>query len=253
MEYGLRQYIFVIRELTAREIKRKYSRSVLGIVWSVLHPLLFMIIMSMVFSGFASRQTNYPVYYITGYTIWTMFNVATTTAMTVFEDNKNLFQKTKMPREVLVLSRDYTAFVNLGCSSIALVLVLIFYRISLNWTVVFFFLAVILEGVFTVGISFLLATIYVFFKDIKFIWKNILVFIVHMIAVYIPIERYPEKLWPMTQKNPLFIYPDVARKCILEKSYDLNEIKLMFIWSAIAFLVGFLVFKLLENDMVKKL
>lgn len=253
MEYGLSQYIFVIRELTAREIKRKYSRSVLGILWSVLHPLIFMIIMSLVFSGFATAHTIYPVYYIVGYTVWTMFNVATTTSMTAFEDNKNLFQKTKMPREVLVLSRDYTAFVNLGCSSVALVAVLLFFRVSVNWTIIFFFLAVLLEGVFTVGISFLLATIYVFNKDIKFIWKNILVLVVHMIAVYIPIERYPEELRVFTRMNPLFIYPDVARRCILDKSYDLNQIRLMFIWSTIAFAVGFAVFKFKENDMVKKL
>jgi ABC-type polysaccharide/polyol phosphate export permease len=253
MEYGLKQYIFVIRELTAREIKRKYSRSVLGIVWSVLHPLMFMIIMSIVFSGVATTQTTYPVYYITGYTIWTMFNVATTTSMTSFEDNKNLFQKTKMPREVLVLSRDYTAFVNLGCSTIALALVLVIYRIKLDWTILFFFLAVIMEGIFTVGVSFLLATIYVFFKDIKFIWKNILIFIVHMIAIYIPIERYPKAVWGFTQNNPLFIYPDVARKCILEKSYDIRQIKLMFIWSAISLLLGFSFFKLMENNIVKKL
>ena len=65
MEYGLKQYIFVIRELTTREIKRKYSRSVLGILWSVLQPLLFMIVMSFVFSGYAPSKTNFPVYYLT--------------------------------------------------------------------------------------------------------------------------------------------------------------------------------------------
>lgn len=137
MQYGIKQYIFVIRELTAREIKRKYSRSVLGILWSVLQPLLFMIIMSIVFSGFSSKETIYPVYYLTGYTVWTMFNNATLTAMSVFEDNKRLLEKTKLPREVFLLSRNYTAFVNLVFSTVALSAVILFYRLPISWTFVF--------------------------------------------------------------------------------------------------------------------
>ena len=169
MEYGLKQYIFVIRELTAREIKRKYSRSVLGIMWSVLNPLLYMIVMSLVLSGYTLDKKLYPVYYITGFTLWTMFSTSTSTSMSAFEDNRDLFQKSKLPREIFVLSRVYTAFVNLGFSCIALVLVLICFRISLNWTIVILFVDVLFELIFTIGVSFLLATIYVFYKDIQYI------------------------------------------------------------------------------------
>lgn len=253
MNYGIKQYIFVIRELTAREIKRKYARSVLGIVWSVLNPLLFMIVMSIVFSGFATRSIMYPVYYITGYTLWTMFSTATTTSMTAFEDNKNLFQKTKLPRAVFVLSRDYTALVNLGFSCIALFIVLAIFRIKPNWTVVIFIVDVFFEMMFSIGISFILATIYVFYKDIKFLWRNIIVLLVHMVAVYIPIERYPESLHQITRLNPLYFYPNIARRCVLEGTYDTQELKLMVIWGVTTFIVGLIVFKLKENDIVKKL
>ena len=253
MNYGIKQYIFVIRELTAREIKRRYARSVLGIVWSVLNPLLFMIVMSIVFSGFATRSVSYPAYYITGYTLWTMFNTATTTSMTAFEDNKNLFQKTKLPREVFVLSRDYTALVNLGFSCIALLIVLAVFRIRPNWTIIIFAIDVLFEMLFSIGVSFMLATIYVFYKDIKFLWKNFIVLLVHMVAVYIPIERYPESLHQITRLNPLYIYPNIARRCILEGEYDIGELKLMIIWALVAIAVGLFVFKIKENDIVKKL
>ncbi|WP_051195082.1 ABC transporter permease [Pseudobutyrivibrio ruminis] len=253
MQYGIKQYIFVIRELTAREIKRKYSRSVLGILWSVLQPMLFMVVMTMVFSGFTMKSTDYAVYYLTGFTLWTMFNVSTTTAMTVFEDNKNLFQKTKIPREVFVLSRDYTALVNLGFSTIALVIVLIVVRVKLTWTVIFFPLAVLLELAFSIGVSFFLASIYVFYKDILFIWRNIIVLLIHMVAIFYPIEKYPASVQKITLYNPLFIYPDVARKSLLYGTYDLVQIKLMTIWAIGVLIVGLSVFKLLENSIVKKL
>ena len=253
MEYGLKQYIFVIRELTAREIKRKYSRSVFGILWSVLNPLLYMVVMSVVLSGYSLDKETYPIYYITGYTLWSMFSTATSTAMTAFIDNRNLFQKSKLPREVFVVSRVYTAFVNLLFSCIAMVLVLIFYRIKLNWTVFIFAIDVFFELIFTIGFSFLLATIYVLFKDIQYIWKNTIVLLVHMVAVLYPLERYPEKLHKITKLNPMYIYPNIARRCVLEGMYDLDELKLMVIWAFISIVLGMLVFKIFENEMVKRL
>ncbi len=253
MKYGIKQYIFVIRELTAREIKRKYARSVLGIVWSVLNPLLFMIVMSLVFSGLMNRDFNYPVYYVTGFTMWSMFNTATTTSLTVFEDNKDLFQKTKLPRLIFVLSRDYTALVNLVFSCIALLIVLVAFRIKLNWTIIIFFIDVIFEMIFSIGVSFILATIYVFYKDIKFLWRNIIILLVHMVAIYIPIERYPDSLYEITRLNPLYIYPNIARRCILEGTFDFNELRMMVVWAVGTFFLGLFVFKFKENEIVKRI
>ncbi len=253
MNYGIKQYIFVIRELTAREIKRKYARSVLGIFWSVLNPLLFMIVMSLVFSGFMGRASDFPVYYVTGFTMWSMFSTATSTSMTAFEDNKNLFQKTKLPREIFVLSRDYTALVNLGFSFIALLIVLIVFRVRPNLAFLIIIVDVFFEMLFSIGVSFILATIYVFYKDIKFLWRNFIVLLVHMVALYIPIERYPENLHEITRLNPMFFYPNIARRCVLEGSFDIAELKLMVIWGVGTFLLGLLVFKYKENDIVKKL
>ena len=253
MEHGLKQYIFVIRELTAREIKRKYSRSFLGIVWSVLQPLLFMVIMTAVFSGFLPHDINYSANYITGYTMWAMFKVSTITAMTTFEDNKNLFQKTNLPRGIFVLSRVYTGLVNLLFSCIALVIVLIAFRIRPHATIILFAVDVILELLFTVGIAYILSTIYVFYKDIQFFWKNLTVLLVHMVGVYFPIERYPENLIPVTKANPLFMYCDIARKAVIKGTFDWLQLRNAFLWSISVFLVGVVVFKIKENDMVKKL
>ena len=74
-----------------------------------------------------------------------------------------------------------------------------------------------------------------------------------MVAVYIPIERYPESLHQITRLNPLYFYPNIARRCVLEGTYDTQELKLMVIWGVTTFIVGLIVFKLKENDIVKKL
>ena len=102
-----KQRMFVIKQLVSREIKRKYARSYLGIVWSVLNPLLSMAVLSMIFSTMFRRSIeNFPIYYLTGMIIWQMFSTSTTTAMTALEDNKQLLLKVKKTKEKIIVGRE---------------------------------------------------------------------------------------------------------------------------------------------------
>ena len=130
-----KQFTFVVRQLTAREIKRKYARSYLGIVWSVLNPLLSMAVLSLIFSQLFRRSIeNYPIYYLTGYILWQTFTGATNAAMTTLADNKMLLLKVKFPMDIFILTRVYTALINLGYSLIAYVAMLIVFRVTPKWT-----------------------------------------------------------------------------------------------------------------------
>ena len=94
------QYWFVIQQLTSRELKRKYARSVLGVLWSVLNPLLSMGVLSLIFSQMFRRAIeNYPIYYLTGYLLWQAFTGTTNSAMTTLADNRTLLLKVKFPME----------------------------------------------------------------------------------------------------------------------------------------------------------
>ena len=134
-----KQYFFVIRELTSREIKRKYSRSYLGILWSVLNPLLSMAVISLIFSQLFKRSIdNYPIYYLTGFILWQLFTGATNAAMTALVDNKMMLIKVKLPMEIFILARIYTALVNLGYSMMAYVVMLLVFQVKPNLTMFFF-------------------------------------------------------------------------------------------------------------------
>ena len=158
-----KQYLFVIRELTSREIKRKYSRSYLGIVWSVLNPLLMMTVLSMIFTQIFDRAIeNYPIYYLSGYILWHMFTGATNAAMTTLIDNKNMLIKVRLPMEIFVIARVYTALVNLGYSLIAYIVMLIVFRIQIRVTVLLFPVIILFILMFSLGVSFVLSTAFVF-------------------------------------------------------------------------------------------
>ena len=125
-----KQHAFVVKQLTARELKRKYARSYLGVLWSILNPLLSMAVLSLIFSQLFRRSIeNYPIYYLTGYLLWQTFTGATNAAMTTLVDNKMLLLKVKFPMELFILTRVYTSLINLGYSLIAYVVMLAVFRV----------------------------------------------------------------------------------------------------------------------------
>ena len=140
-----RQYWFVVQQLTVRELKRKYARSVLGVVWSVLNPLLSMAVLSLIFSQLFRRSIeNYPIYYLTGYLLWQAFTATTNAAMTTLADNRALLLKVKFPMELFILTRGATALVNLGYSLVAYGVMLVVFQVPLRWTLAY--LPVVVEA-----------------------------------------------------------------------------------------------------------
>ena len=129
----MKQHAFIVRELTMRELRRKYARSALGILWSVLNPLLSMAVLSLIFSGMFRRSIeNYPIYYLCGYLIWQMFTAATMASISVFADNRALLLKVQLSPELFLIARVMTAFVNLLFSLIAFAAVLIVFAIPFH-------------------------------------------------------------------------------------------------------------------------
>ena len=186
--------IYVMRELTKREIKRKYARSYLGIAWSVLSPLLSMILVSFIFSHIFSRDIeNYPAYYYMGYIVMAFFTTATTTSMTSLKDNKNLMLKSKLPRRTFVLSRVYTALVNMGFSLIAYIFVMVYFKITPGLTMLLFPVDVFFLLLFTMGVSYALSIWFVFHQDTR----NIYAIIEMVITRFSAIRNYSE-MWLMT-------------------------------------------------------
>lgn len=250
-----RQNIYVMRELTKREIKRKYARSYIGIAWSVLEPLLNMVVVSFIFSYIFSRDIeNYPVYYFTGYIVISFFGTATKTAMTALKDNRSLLLKTKLPRQTFIISRVYTALVNLGFSCIAYIFLIIFFRIQISWTILLFPVDVFFLMLFSVGVSYLLSILFVFYTDVSNIYGIILMILTRFAAIFYSIDTLSEGVRRFISFNPLYTYVHIARDAIIygrlsEPQYWIQ----MVAWSLGMFLIGKIIFNAKENRVMEKL
>lgn len=250
-----KQHIFVIKQLISREIKRKYARSYLGVLWSVLNPLLSMAVLSMIFSTmFKKSIENFPIYYLTGMIIWQMFSTATTTAMTALEDNKQLLLKVKITKETFVLARVYTALTNFGYTCIAYALMLIIFRVKPNWFMLLLPVDILFLTLFSLGLSYILSILYVFFADIKHLYGVLLTLWMYMSAIFYPVDSVPEAMARIINANPMYIYISFARACVLEGTCPSAGIWIgCVVWGVVIFGVGYFIFRRNETFVMQKL
>lgn len=251
----IRQYTFVIRELTSREIKRKYARSSLGILWSILNPLLYMVVMSLIFSTMFRRSIeNFPIYFLTGQIFWSLFSGATNSAMTALVDNKSLLVKAKLPKQTFVLSRIYTALINFGYTCIAYVLMLVIFRIKPCVTMLLFPVAVLSMLAISIGVGYILSVIYIFFADVKYLYSVFLTLWMYMSALFYPVTSLPEAMQTFIGCNPIYVAIAFARECVI---YGRVPAVMMWIklaaWSIGSSMVGISFFKRKENQVMQKI
>lgn len=250
----LKQYWFVIRELTGRELKRKYSRSYLGVLWSVLNPLLFMVVMSAVFSVMFQRSIeNFPIYFLTGNIIWSLFSGATNTAMTALVDNKQLLIKVKLPLQVFTLSRVYTALMNFGYSFLAYIVMLFVFKIQPQWTMFVIIPIVGLLLLFAAGMSLFLSAAYVFFGDIKHLYSVLLTLWMYLSAIFYPLTALSEIMQKIISENPMYCYIVATRECIMYGMLpDAGLWLRMILWAVGMFAFGQLFFWKKKNNIIQK-
>ncbi len=250
-----KQYAFVVKQLTSREIKRKYARSYLGIVWSVLNPLLSMAVLSLIFSQLFRRSIeNYPIYYLTGYILWQAFTGATNAAMTTLVDNKTLLLKVKFPMELFILTRIYTALINMGYSLAAYGVMLILFRVAPKWTMLLSPAFLVLLFLFATGVSYLLAAAYVFFGDVKHLYSVILTLWMYCSAIFYPAEQLQGFIRIIILNNPIYTYIHCLRKAVMYGQVPGGvEWAQMILWGVGMYYIGYWIFKKNKNKIMQRI
>ncbi|MCL2864670.1 MAG: ABC transporter permease [Lachnospiraceae bacterium] len=240
-----KQYMFLIRELVGREIKRKYSRSFLGIIWSVLSPLLRMTILAVIFSQIFDRAIpHFPIYIMTGQMIFGLFTDAANASLTTLVDNRPMLIKVKFPMEVFVFTRSYSAFVNFMYSMVAYILMLVVFRVSVTWYVLYFPVIVFFTLLFALGTSFILATAYVFFGDIKHLWAVITQLLFFTSAIFWSVDDLTGVIDVVVRANPIFNYIHSARQVVMWQEFpSVGQNIQMIFWGVFAYALGYAVLR----------
>lgn len=242
----------LLQELVARDIKIKYRRSVLGVLWTLLNPLCMMIVLSVVFSNlFKFDVENFPLYLLSGQVVFTFFSDSTTSSMTAIINNASLIKKIYVPKYLFVLSRVFSSFINLMASFTALLLVMVATRAELHWTVLFVPVPMLLLVGFCLGIGLILSAITVKFRDIMHLYSVFVTALMYLTPMIYPMSILPEWLYPIVRLNPitniLLMFRDVM---LNNKGLDIVSLVVAIIEMLIVLLIGLRVFYKSQDEFI---
>ena len=251
---NFKHYWFLMKQLISRDFKVKYKRSVLGVLWSLLYPILMLTVMTIVFSNmfkFQVEGVNYIVYLMTGLIMWNYFSEASNTAMTSVVSNFALINKVYIPKYIFPIAKCLFVGINFLLTLIPwLGIVLLSYFGSGHYTchinIYYLLLPYIFLCffIFTVGISLFLSCVSVFLRDVFYIYGIILTIWNYMTPVFYSIEILPAKLQSLFKLNPLYQYLSSARQIVVSGTCpSLKTLTLIGLVSIITLLIGSVVFK----------
>ncbi len=211
------KYRFLIRQLVNRDFKTKYKRSILGVFWSFLNPLLMMLVQYFVFSTiFRSDISNFAAYLIVGTVMFNFFSESCGMTLNSVLGNAGLITKVYMPKYIYPLTRTMSSVVNLAISLIPMILVCLITGVRFRPATVlalFFFACLI---VFALGFGMVLATSMVFFRDTQFLWSVLSLMWMYATPIFYPVSILPDHFRALLNLNPLYHFLSNARICILE-------------------------------------
>ncbi len=202
---AFRRYGYLMRQLIARDFKTKYKRSVLGVLWSFLNPLLTMLVQYLVFSTlFKSDIPNFPVYLLSGIVCFSFFSEATGMSLLSIVGNASLITKVYVPKYIYPISRVLSSSINLLLSMIPLFLVMLLTGTPLRPSVLLLPFALICLVAFCIGVGFVLSTMMVFFRDTQFLWGVVSMLWMYLTPIFYPESIIPARLLPLFKCNPLY-------------------------------------------------
>lgn len=199
------KYKELLKELVLRDLKVKYRRSVLGYIWSILNPLLMMLVIALFFSYmFRFQIENYPVYLICGQVIYNFFSDATRQSMHSILHGGALIKKVKLPKYIFPMARSISSFINMLFSLVAVVLVMIITRAPLSLTILLFPLPLIYLFFISMGVGMILSVLVVYFRDIEHLYGIFLLALMYASPIFYPISALPPTAAFIIKFNPLY-------------------------------------------------
>ena len=241
----LYQYRDLIRALIVRDLTVRYRRSAIGFLWTMLHPLMMMLVLEVVFSTlFRFAVKDYPVYVFSGLLFWNFFSQSLVSSMNSLKGNAALLQKLPVPKAVFPIATVLSGVVNLAFAMAPLMVLLVVTHHGLCGTMLFVPIGIFIAAVFTLGIGLLLSPLAVFFSDVVEMVTVLLTVVMYLTPVIYPLSIIPARFRAMVQFNPLQLLLRVFRDPIYACQVPGPEALLYaIVVTAIALICGIAVFQ----------
>lgn len=211
------QYRFLFEELVKRDFKKKYKRTVLGMAWSILSPLLQLFVMRLVFTQFFGRNTpHYTTYLFAGNLVYAYFSESTSQGMTSLMGNASIFTKVNVPKYLFLFSKNVQTLINFGLTLCVFFLFCILDHITFTWKIICLLYPIACQVLFNIGIGLILSAWFVFFRDIQYLWSVFMQLLMYMSAIFYTIDNYSYQVQCIFLLNPVYLFIRYFRKIVIE-------------------------------------
>ena len=216
----LKSYQFLFEELVKRDFKQKYKRTVLGMAWSVLSPLLTLLVMRLVFTQFFGSSTpHYTTYLFCGNLVFSFFSQATTQGMGSLINNAHIFTKVNVPKYIFLLSRNVQNLINFGLTLVVFFLFCVLDHITFTWHFVLLLYPICCLVLLNIGVGLILSALYVFFRDMEYLWTVFTQLLMYASAIFYSIDNYSPQVQRVFLMNPVYLIIKYFRVTVIDGSF----------------------------------
>lgn len=208
---------FLFEELTKRDFKQKYKRTVLGMVWSILSPLLQLFVMRMVFMNFFGRtMEHYTTYLFCGNLVFSYFNESTHGGMNSLMANSSIFSKVNVPKYMFLLSKNISSLINFGLTLIVFFLFAAIDGVAFHFRFLMLIYPIVCLVAFNIGAGLILSALFVFFRDIGYLYDIFTLLLMYLSAIFYTVEQFSTKVQRLFLLNPIYCYIKYFRVVVLD-------------------------------------
>ena len=235
----------MLEELVKRDFKQKYKRTVLGMFWSVLNPLLTLLVMRLVFTNFFGRNAQYYTTYIfAGNLMFSYFKEQTNGGMQSLMANAHIFTKINVPKYMFLLSKSVSAIINFGVTLVIFFLFVIIDGVPFHWSVFAIIYPIIMITAFNLGVGMILSALFVFFRDTQYLYDVFTLLLMYMSAIFYYVDNFPAWVQRIFLLNPVYVAIQYVSIVVIDGNLpSLAYHTLLIIYAVVALVLGSLIYK----------
>ena len=240
-----RKHQFLFEELVKRDFKRKYKRTALGVGWSLLSPLLSLLVMKLIFTQFFGRNTpHYTIYIFCGNVVWSYFSEATHGGMRALMDNVGIFTKVNVPKYLFVFSKNIQSLISFLLTLVILFLFIALDTLQPSWRYFMLLYPIVLLVLFNVGASMILSAGYIVFRDVEYLYDVFLRLLMYCSAIFYQVDQFPAQVQRIFLANPIYLFIKYFRCVIIDGNLPSLQYHLLMLgYTSVVLFVGCFIYK----------
>ena len=241
----MKKHFFLFEELTKRDFKKKYKRTVLGMGWSILSPLLQLLILSLVFGELFGKNTpHFTIYLFCGVLVFNYFAESTKSGMKALVENAKIFSKVNVPKYLFLFSKNLSSLINFGLTLVVFFGFCLFDGIVFSWRFFALVYPIVCLVVFNLGVGMIISALNVFFRDISYLYDIFVMLLRYLSAIFYTVDSYPLNIQQVFYVNPVYCAIKYVRLVTIDGVIpSVNFHILLMGYALVAIVVGGLIYK----------